>query len=183
MDLSRCCARTRAASLVSKAVRREITAAGATEGTERQQEQQQLNVGIMPSFPASLLPAPLFHTLRPTFCPAHRSFSLSLCVLSGLSCLVGGSRARGRQRPRQRKKGGGGGLSEKKGGRGRGVRDVSGGSIRGSLAGVWIRARGGEGREPEGGRDSASCGGERGRGRGFGSRNGFGGVRTVLVLG
>lgn len=103
----------------SKAARREITAAGATEGTERQQERQRLNVGIMPSrFPVPrFLPTPLPRR--------HRSFSLSLFP----SRSVHGSRARGREE------------------RGRGgVRDVSGGSIRGSVARV------GRAREREGAR-------------------------------
>lgn len=107
----------------SKAARREITAAGATEGTERQQERQRLNVGIMPSrFPVPrFLPTPLPRR--------HRSFSLSLFP----SRSVHGSRARGREE------------------RGRGgVRDVSGGSIRGSVARVGrARERGGARRVAE----------------------------------
>lgn len=179
--------------LVSKAVRREITAAGATEGTERQQERQQLNVGIMPSFPASFASNPTFPYSPSHFLPGA-SIVLSLCVCSLVFLAwFGGSRARERETQTVGFNGGGRGeregLSEKKGSRERGVRDVSGGSM---FADRWqecmdTSARGGEraeGREPEGGkRQRVLEGGGRERGRGFGSRNGFSGVRTVLVLG
>lgn len=75
----------------SKAARREITAAGATEGTERQQERQRLNVGIMPS----RFSVPRF---LPTSLPRrHRSFSLSSFSVS-LGSRFASEREGGRER-------------------------------------------------------------------------------------
>lgn len=111
----------------SKAARREITAAGATEGTERQQERQRLNVGIMPS----RFPVPRF---LPTSLPRqHRSFSLSSFSVS-LGSRFASEREGGRERRLWREHSrirGTGGRARERGERARRVGEWGGGSVAG----------------------------------------------------
>lgn len=111
----------------SKAARREITAAGATEGTERQQERQRLNVGIMPS----RFSVPRF---LPTSLPRrHRSFSLSSFSVS-LGSRFASEREGGRERRLWREHSrirGTGGRARERGERARRVEEWGGGSVAG----------------------------------------------------
>lgn len=111
----------------SKAARREITAAGATEGTERQQERQRLNVGIMPS----RFPVPRF---LPTSLPRrHRSFSLSSFFVS-LGSRFASEREGGRERRLWREHSrirGTGGRARERGERARRAEEWGGGSVAG----------------------------------------------------